>query len=468
MIKANNTGGVPNRGWRSKGRKRRCAYLFVASWTMWFLVSAVTGGAGLVADLAGRARLAWASLVDLMRAIGAAIYHVVNFVAPFAIAVGSLASSALSRVGWRARLIGALVGFTLIGIHANAKQYLERKQDIYRFGFHVSFLAAGPALWFALGWLPNSAQHALLRVLTSVAPCIFSLRAYAARDIARCGSWLAYWVVFPTVESTRYAVSTYGIDTDSDDVTRTLVVFTVWLQAWGGSLTFYMACSAAARSAAGLIPLDARATLACLPRIGFMRVRRSASWLTQNLARMLAAAVFATAAVLMLSYGLLRSLAPIAFMWGASLDAAEVVRNRIEQLYAQKLAFWILVQACNEVMEQVPILGGAVGLFSLPIIICSFLFGHAMLSFIIDRSPLAQSAVGGSPAAHSKNRGVALGLREAAKAKASPAVTPVKPARATKRAALSSVGLVGRGAGGVGLRSWAAMPTGESADDLQV
>jgi len=110
-------------------------------------------------------------------------------------------------------------------------------------------------------------------------------------------------------------------------------------------------------------------------------VKRTLVVCTENL---LATSVLAVLVIVpvVLFFKFLSKVVPILIMWGASVNCAEVVLKRIEQLYEQKIAFWVLMQASTLTLLKVPVVGTVFDWLRIPTLVAFYMFGHPILTVI--------------------------------------------------------------------------------------
>eukprot|EP00472_Partenskyella_glossopodia_P011814 CAMPEP_0197537594 /NCGR_PEP_ID=MMETSP1318-20131121/57362_1 /TAXON_ID=552666 /ORGANISM="Partenskyella glossopodia, Strain RCC365" /LENGTH=186 /DNA_ID=CAMNT_0043095793 /DNA_START=684 /DNA_END=1244 /DNA_ORIENTATION=+ len=158
---------------------------------------------------------------------------------------------------------------------------------------------------------------------------------------------------------------------------KIVIIFTIWLQAWDGSLAFHFFCSALTGSILKAIP---KHNIFKIPENTTV-LKKIVMCFTENIA--LAAIVLVSVAVpFILFFNLLSKVVPMMIMWGASLNAAEVVVKKIEPLYEQKIAYWILSQASSLILLQIPVAATVFGIFRIPTLVCFYMFGHTILNIV--------------------------------------------------------------------------------------
>mmetsp|Transcript_36970 Transcript_36970/g.68234 ORF Transcript_36970/g.68234 Transcript_36970/m.68234 type:complete len:386 (-) Transcript_36970:287-1444(-) len=363
--------------------KRSLLLFFFAAWFLWFIVSLASGGYGVWVDISKRGVLAYHATVGLFEAIGRAVFYWINFTAPFAVDVGNLLKNANNKLDWPKRILIIGIALSILIVQVAVKGFLYHKQNVKRVAFQCSIIVFAPALYVVLGRLPNPEMWAsgILQLITSVVPCVLSTRSFWARDKEGCGRWLRYWVVFPVVETARNLATIYGVDKEGGDaVLRALIIFTVWLQIWDGSLTFYGMYNAMCVWFLKKLPYRAFHSRAWkTPGTNMIT-----SFLQLSAHRVLATILLVVMAMVLVYvfYSFVTTVVPLMLMWGASLNAAEVVIQRIEELYEQNLAFWVLSEGTTVTLSHIPVVGTLFGLFRIPILVWYYMFGNSILRFV--------------------------------------------------------------------------------------
>jgi len=418
-------------------KKRRVFIGFVLAWLIWFLNSAITGRTGAIIDIYERGTLAWQSTIELVQAVGKCLYFWVNFTAPFIIDVGNLVSRLNATLTWRMRIMMTAFLSIVIGLYLIARQVVLHQEGVKRVAFQSSILIVAPSLWMGLAIIPNAELWlpTTLMLATSVYPCIQSARSFWTRDVEACGRWLRYWVVFPIVDACREALQEYqtglfqqqqqqqqhaydGGDGDvsdsappSDgtairDAQRILLIFTLWLQVWDGSLSFHRICTHVGSWLWRSLPVRIvpRSFTTKWHKIRHINVlKRVMMLVTDNLlASSMLLAVLGVFVVFF--FKLLSRVVPLMIMWGASVNAAEVVLRNIHQLYEQNLAFWILMQGSSLTVLKVPVLGTLMSWFRIPMLVCFYMFGQQLLNVLGD----AIGVCANSPSIRGTGGGVAV------------------------------------------------------------
>ncbi|GAB5367872.1 hypothetical protein AAMO2058_001269200 [Amorphochlora amoebiformis] len=411
-------------------RKRWVIAVFGALWILWFVISAAIGGKDVIIEIVGRGKRAWGSTAELFRAMGTALFHWIDFTAPFVIDVWNILSEINNWLSLRTRVATVLGFFALTGMYLSIRRVMSQKDNVIRIAFQSSVILTAPLMWLGLGLVPTPSlwEPYVLPIVHSVIPCILSLRAFWDSDRRLCGRWLRYWTVFPVVQTAADLVTNYkdhssgapvtfqptssptgtffvssmggksslavGIQTPipgEDTIYRILIVFTLWLEIYDSSLAFHWFCSRLGRACVRTLhmatpngflrgitdPFGLRETCSDQAKLG----RRILFCVTEN-------AVLATLLTLIIGttfflfFHFLTTLIPALLMWGASMSSVEVVVCHIEQLYEQKIAFWILMQASSLTLFSLPILGTFLLWLRIPALICFYMFGSQILTFI--------------------------------------------------------------------------------------
>jgi len=180
----------------------------------------------------------------------------------------------------------------------------------------------------------------------------------------------------------------------SHDAQRLLLILTLWLQIWDGSLSFHHMCTRMGSLVLEWLPVG------ITPRVWGHKWRRLRHINVLKKAGVLLTDHVALTCIMLLSglafaaffFKFITKVVPLMIMWGASINAAEVVIMKIHQLYEQNLSFWVLMEATSLTLMRVPFLGTILMWFRIPILVCFYMFGQKLLNILGSALGLSSSS----------------------------------------------------------------------------
>jgi hypothetical protein len=302
----------------------------------------------------------------------------------------------------------------------------KHSRTINRIFFQASFLIVGPMIWLLSGHLSSPCLEWTLRCVLLGMPTLLSFHAacnaLCKRDespswqFARlpivfwtpeewCELWISFWACWPAlmllkVASQRLPVMFPDYQTKEfllpSELKRALIIFTLWLQFWQGSIlvnhTIHsMLGSLNADVFSGPVGIVKR-VLSTLPlRLHFLTMVESVNTIFRK--RNFGNACIVAAIVVAISctvlawtfYHALRLVCDVLAMLCtcfAAIESAGIVFNGSKDFYIKRLSFWVLLQIWRALL-MIPIMGSGLNLASPIVFSLGFLAGDHFLKWLL-------------------------------------------------------------------------------------
>lgn len=290
--------------------------------------------------------------------------------------------------------------------------------------FHVSFLVLGPLIWLLSLRCPPEVPELIYFSLATLWPVFcscrgllrhhnekeekaeekaredeeaqktrkwwqFKLKLVGLKEEFRMSSeleeemcfWLSYWSCWPILGAIQVSVDTLT-DQSAAGSSGILIALTLWLQFWKGCfvapyaftmLTYLF--SHCIEYASDVLDGVRQLIVSAMPRIpwpSFVSILQGETWMLISLAVLLVILCLEVASVVSV-------LLTVLLLFMVSMESARCVANEAQQMYADRLAFWILVTAWLWLL-QIPALGRVLSIWS-PLAFGAAFFGGETASW---------------------------------------------------------------------------------------
>ena len=290
--------------------------------------------------------------------------------------------------------------------------------------FHVSFLVLGPLIWLLSLRCPPEVPELIYFSLATLWPVFcscrgllrhhnekeekaeekaredeeaqktrkwwqFKLKLVGLKEEFRMSSaleeemcfWLSYWSCWPILGAIQVSVDTLT-DQSAAGSSGILIALSLWLQFWKGCfvapyaftvLTYLF--SHCIEYASDVLDGVRQLIISAMPRIpwpSFVTILQGETWMLISLAVLLVILCLEVASVVSV-------LLTVLLLFMVSMESARCVANEAQQMYADRLAFWILVTAWLWLL-QIPALGRVLSIWS-PLAFGAAFFGGETASW---------------------------------------------------------------------------------------